>query len=126
MAPYWTELAAPLKLATLPQSVSEDLAGLEGMKSARTKYKIPVEVLDTYVEDQRRDGLKKVTFQYVLGVAASYRNARAHRHPWFPEDPQWYALIVERWRRIIEQLVLHEPIYQMLSTVDPPIRENQW
>lgn len=118
VAPFWSEFAVPLRGMLLPQAVSEDNAALDLIKTARTSYEIPVSSIKRYVDDHRGGGLKKLSVATVLSMAATYRNAKAHHHAWFADEPLWYALIMERWRRILEQVVLHAPVYRLLATVE--------
>lgn len=113
--PTWQEFAASLRD---PVDVGEDVAALESIKNAREKYNIPVAFLDQYISDHRGGTPRKPTVANVLKWAATYRNAKAHHHSWFADEEQWYGLLVERWRRILERMVLHPPVYRLLAGLE--------
>lgn len=123
VTPFWKEMAAQLR-SPLPASVNQDVASLQLIKRAREKYEIPLSSLARFVADQSIGNAKKQNLLDVLRLASTYRNAKAHHHPWFAEDPRWYALVAEHWRRVLEQVVLHPPVYALLGSVEVVTARN--
>lgn len=112
---FWTEVAAPLG-DQVP--CGEEMLALELIKKARDKYAIPVAHLLAYVDDQRGNAPKKPTLGTVLNLATLYRNAKAHEHAWFSKEEPWYLLVTDVWKRALERLMLHPPMYRLLTAVE--------
>lgn len=117
VTPFWNDAATPLR-SRLPTTVNAEVDLLQLLKVAREKYEIPVVALPRFVADHQTISGKKQSLLSVLKLACTYRNAKAHHHAWFVEDPGWYALVAEHWRRVLEQVVLHPPVYALLGSVE--------
>lgn len=113
----WQTFAASLALK-MSTDAGEQLAKLELIKTAREKYSIPESCLDQYVNDHRGGTPKRPTVVTVLTMAATYRNAKAHNHDWFAHGDLWYGMLVGHWRRVLEEVLLHPPIFQLLAGVE--------
>jgi hypothetical protein len=120
---YWNDLAAPLQE---PVSLADDVIVLEMIKTARDRYAIPVAQLDQYVDDHPPGAQKKQAITTVLRLAATYRNAKAHHHSWFADEPAWYELILGRWQRILERVMLHPPVSRILTAIEIVNTQAVW
>ncbi|MEP7124229.1 MAG: hypothetical protein ABJE95_25100 [Byssovorax sp.] len=115
VASRWTELAGPLREQV---AVGREIAALENLRNIREKYAIPVERVDVYLDDHPGSTPRDPALAPVLRAATTYRNARAHHHPWFSDDEPWYLLLSTRWRVIVERVLLHPPVYRLLTGVE--------
>jgi hypothetical protein len=113
--PRWAAFADPLRESL---ALGKEIAALEQIKKARVKYGIPVAHLEAYLDDQKGSTAKAVTMKSVLDQAIIYRNARAHHHAWFLDDEAWYQLLASRFRTILERVMLHPPIYRLLTEIE--------
>lgn len=117
VGPVWQKFAASLS-SKMPVEVGEHIARLELIKKAREDYSIIESHVDRYVSDHRSGTPKKPALVSVLKCAATYRNAKAHNHEWFAHGDLWYGMLVGHWRKILEEVLLHPPVFQLLAAIE--------
>jgi hypothetical protein len=115
------ELAQVLTAKTLPKECVRAIRSFRAIKEAREKFLIPPSRLLEYVKsvvDTHDEVSEPPNLEAFLLVVIDFRNRGVgHRseETWFPQDPQFFALLTELLAPALDALLSWEPLRALLT-----------